>query len=243
MLELNTFSIAARCRTTSMLGVAVSTAVPCVGGICSFIHPAAGAIATQSWVNPYLGIDGLELLKSGMSARQVLDTLLSDDPGREVRQIGIVDRNGTAAAFTGKECVDWAGHITGDGFTVQGNMLAGAAVVEDMAKAAEAHAAAPLYDRLMAVLEAGQAAGGDKRGKQSAQVKVYGAELYPYLDVRVDEHDEPVRELRRVLEIAKAQLLPFVDGMPKRHDPLGHIPAATTEMLMLAPRRRPQRIG
>lgn len=239
MLELNTFSIAARCPRTGMLGVAVSTAVPAVGGICSFIKPGAGAIATQSWVNPYLGIDGLKLLEQGSSASAALDALLAGDEGRDVRQLGIVDRDGNAAAFTGSDCVDWHGHIVGEGFTVQGNMLVGAATIESMAEAARFSEPLALPERLMLVLEAGQAAGGDKRGKQSAALKVFFREEYPYFDVRVDEHRNPVAELRRVFEIAKQQLIPFVDGMPKRGDVLGSIPAEITEMLLMPPRYRP----
>jgi len=239
MLELNTFSISARCPRTGMLGVAVSTAVPAVGGICPFIKPGVGAISTQSWVNPYLGIDGLKLLEAGMSAREALDKLIADDPGRDVRQVGIVDAAGRSAAYTGRGCVDWAGHIEGDGFSVQGNMLVGAATIEKMAEAAEMSSAFPLHERLMAVLEAGQAAGGDKRGKQSAALKIYKVEEFPWLDIRVDEHRHPVAELRRVFEIAKAQLLPFIDGMPSRHDPIGGIPAEVTAMIMTPPPFRP----
>ena len=136
MIELNTFSIAARCARTGMLGVAVSTAVPAVGGICPFVRPGVGAIATQSWVNPYLGIDGLKLLPKACRRRRRSDKLIAGDPGRDVRQLGIVDAEGRTAAHTGSDCVDWAGHIVGDGFTVQGNMLVGAATIEQMAEAA-----------------------------------------------------------------------------------------------------------
>ena len=239
MINLNTFSIAARCPRTGMFGVAVSTAVPCVGGIVPYIKPGLGAIATQSWVNPYLGIDGLVLLEQGLSAEACLDKLMADDPGRTVRQLGIVDAQGRVAAHTGSDCVDWAGHKTGRQFTVQGNMLVGAATIDAMAEAAAASEASPLHERLMLVLEAGQAAGGDKRGKQSAALKVFNKEHYAWLDVRVDEHRHPVAELRRVFEIAKQQLLPFVDGMPSRHDPLGLIPAAVTAMIMTPPQYRP----
>lgn len=234
-----TFSISARCARTGMLGVAVSTAVPAVGGICPFIKPGVGAISTQSWVNPYLGIDGIALLDGGLAAQETLNRLIADDPGRDVRQIGIVDAKGRTAVHTGAACVDWAGHITGDGFTVQGNMLVGEATVERMAQAAEATASLTLPERLMLVLEAGQAAGGDKRGRQSAALKVYNIEHFPWLDLRVDEHRNPVAELRRVFEVALQQLLPFVKGMPSRQDPLGGIPAEVTAMLMLPPAYRP----
>lgn len=239
MLEVNTFSIAARCQQTGMLGVAVSTAVPGVGGICPFVKPHVGAIATQSWVNPYLGIDGLPMLEEGKSAQEVLDILIKNDPGRDVRQIGIVDSKGNSAAWTGKDCTDWHGHITGPDFAVQGNMLVGARTIEVMAETFTGTSALSLPERLVAVLEAGQTAGGDKRGRQSASVLVYKNELYPYLSLRVDEHAYPVAELRRVYEVARHQLLPFVDGMPSRNDPIGGLPKNVTDMLMTPPPHRP----
>lgn len=238
-IELNTFSITARCSRTGMLGVAVSTAVPGVGGICPFVKEDVGAIATQSWVNPYLGIDGLKLLEQGLSAPEALDRLIADDPGREVRQLGVVDAQGRSAAHTGRDCVDWAGHRTGDGWAVQGNMLVGAATIERMAEAAKATEPLDLAERLMIVLEAGQAAGGDKRGKQSAALRVFHEEQFPWLDLRVDEHRNPVAELRRVFEIAKQQVVPFVKGMPSRHDPVRSLPEEVTAMLLTPPAYRP----
>jgi uncharacterized Ntn-hydrolase superfamily protein len=239
MIELNTFSIAARCPRTGMLGVAVSTAVPAVGGICSFIKEGVGAIVTQSWVNPYLGIDGLKLLERGLSAEKALEKLLAEDAGRDDRQIGVVDAQGRAASFTGASCVNWAGHIVGEGFAVQGNMLVGAETISAMAEAARSSEAFDLPERLMLVLEAGQAAGGDKRGRQSAALKVYNKEAYPWLDIRADEHRNPVAELRRILEIAKHQLLPFVKGMPTRQDPLAGLPQEVSSMLLTPPPYRP----
>jgi uncharacterized Ntn-hydrolase superfamily protein len=239
MLEVNTFSISARCARTGMLGVAVSTAVPGVGGICPFVRPALGAISTQSWVNPYLGIDGLTLLEQGKSAQETLDTLIQGDPGRDVRQLGVVDAKGGSAAWSGPQCTQWFGHLTGPDFSVQGNMLVGSRTIEAMAAAFTATAGLTLPERLMAVLEAGQSAGGDKRGRQSAAMLVYKTEEYPYLSLRVDEHPYPVAELRRVFEVARHQLLPFVDGMPSRRDPLGALPKAVTDMLMTPPPFRP----
>ena len=156
-----------------------------------------------------------------------------------MRQLGIVDATGRAAAFTGRDCTGWCGHITGDGFTAQGNMLVGRETIDAMARAARDSHASPLPERLMLALEAAQQAGGDKRGKQSAYLKVFADEEYPYLSLGVDDHASPVAELRRVLEIARAQLIPFVDGMPTRRDPLGGIPPETTDMLMKAPQDRP----
>ena len=238
-MHLNTFSIAARCSRSGMLGVAVSTAVPGVGGICPYIKPGVGAISTQSWVNPYLGIDGLELLTQGLSAEETLEKLTDEDPGRAVRQLGIVDAEGRSAAWTGEDCVPWAGHHSSKDFSCQGNMLTGPETVEDMVGAFEAAAALELPERLLAALEAGQAAGGDKRGKQSAALKVYHEELYPLVDLRVDEHRFPVAELRRVFEVARHQYRPFMDGLPKRKDPLGSLGEDVTSLLMTPPPFRP----
>jgi uncharacterized Ntn-hydrolase superfamily protein len=239
MLEVNTFSISARCPRHGMLGVAVSTAVPGVGGICPFVEAGVGAISTQSWVNPYLGIDGLKLLRDGKSAKQALDELIRNDPGRDVRQIGIVDAKGESAAWSGRECTAWFGHRTGPDFSIQGNMLVGEPTITAMAEGFTQSASASLPERLVIALEAGQKAGGDKRGRQSAALLVYKTEGYPYLSLRVDEHAHPVAELRRVFEVARQQLLPFVDGMPSRKDPLGSLPKHVTDMLMTPPPFRP----
>lgn len=233
-----TFSVAARCPRTGQLGVAVSTAVPAVGAICPFVAPDVGAIATQSWVNPYLGIDGLQLLAEGLSAKQALDRLIDADPGHAVRQIGIVDATGQVAQHSGKDCTPWFGHRAGDGFACQGNMLTGAGVIDAMILSMEASTGLSLDERLVRALEAGQQAGGDMRGRQSASVKIHAAEEYPLLDLRVDAHADPVAELRRVFEIAKAQFLPFVTGMPTRQNPLGGLPEDVTEMLMRSPEER-----
>lgn len=238
-MQLNTFSISARCAETGMLGVAVSTAVPGVGGICPFVRPGIGAVATQAWVNPYLGHDSLDLLAQGRSAEQAVKSLIEADPGRAVRQLGVVDAQGRSCAWTGEDCVDWAGHRTGPDVSVQGNMLVGADTVAAMFDAFAAGAGTELPERLVKVLEAGQAAGGDKRGKQSAAVVVFDKEQYPYLDLRVDEHYDPVRELRRVFEVAKRQYLPFVVGMPTRANPLGGLGEEVTEMLLRRPADRP----
>jgi uncharacterized Ntn-hydrolase superfamily protein len=239
MLELNTFSIAARCARTNMLGVAVSTAVPGVGALCPFVRPGVGAVSTQSWVNPYLGIDGVRLMGEGKTAPQALDQLIAGDPGRDVRQLGLVDRDGGSAAWSGKDCTQWFGHLTGRDFAVQGNMLVGEKTIQAMADAFVGGAALDLPERLIAVLEAGQSAGGDKRGRQSAALLVHHKEEYPYLDLRVDEHRHPVAELRRVYEVARHQLVPFIAGMPTRANPLGNLPKHVTDILMTPPPFRP----
>ena len=238
-MYLSTFSISARCARTGMLGVAVSTAVPGVGGICPFVHPGVGAVSTQAWVNPYLGLDAIELLAEGKSAEQTVAAVIDADPGRAVRQLGVVDSQGRSSAWTGEECVDWAGQKTGADVSIQGNMLVGPATLEAMFESFAARAGDSLPERLVMVLEAGQAAGGDKRGRQSAAMVVFETERYPHIDIRVDEHDDPVRELRRVFEVAKQQYLPFVAGMPTRENPLGALGDDVTEMLMRPPADRP----
>ncbi len=190
--------------------------------LCPFARPGVGAIATQPFVNPYLGLDGLDLLARGLSAQETLDRLVAGDPGREVRQLGVVDRAGRSAAFSGRECVGWFGHRTGADFAAQGNMLVGAATVDALAATFAAHPAEELPERLVRALEAGQAAGGDKRGRQSAALYVVDRETaYAYLDLRVDEHPDPVAELRRIYEVVQVEMLPFIEALPTRTNPKG----------------------
>lgn len=234
-----TFSIVARCPSTGLLGVAVATAVPAVGSMCPFSRAKVGVVSTQSWVNPYLALGVLDAIVAGVPARAALAAALAEDEARELRQIGVIDAQGEASAFTGADCTPWCGQEIGDGFAVQGNMLTGPEVIDAMAAAFRASAGQKLDERLMRAMEAGDAAGGDKRGRQSASLRVQGAEDYCALDLRVDEHAAPVAELRRVLEIARLQLVPFVEGMPRRGIEAGPAPEAVTSMLALSPPDRP----
>lgn len=234
-----TFSIVARCPETGALGVAVATAVPAVGAVCPYLRAGVGAVSTQSWVNPYLALNGLDLLEQGNSAEEALQQVIKSDPAAALRQLGIVDHTGRAANWTGPDCTDWAGQRAGPGYAIQGNMLTGAAVLDAMETAFVASAGDTLGERLMGALEAGQLAGGDKRGRQSAALKVMRDEAYAYLDLRVDEHAEPVAELRRVFGVAQQQVLPFIEGMPTRSDPGRAPPASVTEMLLTPPPLRP----
>jgi uncharacterized Ntn-hydrolase superfamily protein len=234
-LELATFSIVARCPRSGMLGVAVSTAVPAVGAICPHVVAGVGAVSTQSWVNPYLAIEAMELMSKGRSGPAALEQVLAEDARSDLRQVGVVDSQGRAAAWTGEHCTPWCGDIVLEGCAVQGNMLVGEATLKAMVEAFEDAASCDLAERLLRALEAGQAAGGDKRGKQSAALRVHHGEAYPWLDLRVDEHAEPVAELRRVHDIARLQLLPFVEGMPKRGQAAEGVPEAVSEMLLKPP--------
>ena len=205
----STFSIVAFDPKTGDLGVAVASKFLAVGSVVPYAKAGVGAIATQSFANTTFGPKGLELLRKGLTPSQVLKQLLASDKDREFRQVGIVDAKGRAAAFTGKKCLPWAGHIVGKGFAVQGNILAGEQVVKAMAKAFQ-ETQGELAERLMAALEAGEQAGGDARGKQSAAILVvrkgagYGGFDDRYIDLRVDDHPEPVKELRRILNIKLA---------------------------------------
>jgi uncharacterized Ntn-hydrolase superfamily protein len=216
-----TFSIAARCPETGMVGVAVSTALLCVGQLCPFPRAGVGAISTQSFVNPYLGLHGLDYLASGMDAVAVRDRLAADDEGRALRQFTVVDRNGGSAAYSGVDCVPWFGHLTGDGYAVAGNMLTGEDVVAAMARTYEATAGQLFPERLVLALEAGQAAGGDKRGRQSAALKVMETEDYPLIDIRVDDDPDPVVELRRIWGLYNQGFNDVMRMMPTKTHPAG----------------------
>jgi len=222
-----------------MLGVAVATAVPAVGAVCPFVRTGVGAVSTQSWVNPYLAIDALRLMEQGRSAPEALDAVIGSDKGRETRQIGLVDANGRSSAWSGRECTQWFGQVVEPHLAVQGNMLVSELTVMDMVRSFRASEGLDLAERLLRAMEAGEAAGGDKRGRQSASLKVHHVEEYALLDLRVDEHPHPVAELRRVFEIAKLQLLPFVQGMPRRDAPGAAAPEAVVKLLGHPPPLRP----
>ncbi len=201
-----TFSIVATDPVTGEWGVAVASKFLAVGAVVTWAQAGVGAVATQAWANLSYGPNGLAMMGEGRSAEDVVRTLVEADDNREHRQVGMVDRHGRAAAWTGKDCFHWAGHRTGDGYTCQGNILASEAVVAAMAETFE-RSRGPLPERLVQVLEAGQAQGGDSRGQQSAALYVvkekgsYGGYLDRYVDLRVDDHPTPIAELRKVLEL------------------------------------------
>lgn len=198
-----TFSIVAFDPETEELGIAVQSKFVAVGAVVPYAKAGVGAIATQSFANTTYGPRGLELLAAGKTAQETVDALVEDDRGKARRQVGIVDAEGRPATFTGQRCMDWAGGVVGEHYCAQGNILAGEEVVKGMAKAFE-DAEGDLGDRLLAALEAGQAAGGDKRGRQSAALLIvregwgYGRQNDRYRDLRVDDHPEPIQELKRI---------------------------------------------
>ncbi|HET8778224.1 MAG TPA: DUF1028 domain-containing protein [Candidatus Limnocylindria bacterium] len=208
-----TYSIVARDPVSGAFGVAVQSHFFGVGPVVPWLEPGVGAVATQASVNVSFGPIGLELLRSGRAAPEVIPALVASDPGAAERQIGVVDRNGVAAAYTGERCIPAAGHIVGEGFSVHGNLLRSDACWPAMADAYRESEGAPFWDRLILSLEAAEAAGGDVRGRQSAAIVIVSAEPVAQawqgrlLDVRVDDHPDPVPELRRLAAMSEAYRL------------------------------------
>jgi len=216
-----TWSIIARDAATGAFGVAVATRFFASGSLCPHASGGVGALATQALINPTFGPRGLRLLGEGVGAAHVVATLVDGDAGRDQRQLHVIDRNGHIAAYTGRACTDWCGHKIAADHSVAGNMLAGPAVVEDTSAAFAANAALPLAQRLIAAMKAGEAAGGDKRGKQSAALIVYTTEEYPQLDIRVDDHPDPLAELARLERVSRERYVHFCAQLAKRGDPAG----------------------
>jgi uncharacterized Ntn-hydrolase superfamily protein len=201
-----TFSIVAFDRANGDLGVAVASKFPAVGAVVPWARAGVGAVATQSWANTDFGPDGLQLMGGGLPAAQALDAVLEPDGDREERQVGFVDARGRAATFTGANCMEWAGGVTGDGFAAQGNILAGEQVVAELGRA-YTETEGDLCDRLLAALLAADAAGGDRRGKQSAALLVvragggYEGRNDRYIDLRVDDHPDAPAGLARLFTV------------------------------------------
>lgn len=216
-----TWSIVARDPATSALGVIVATRFFAVGALCSHADGGVGALATQALINPTFGPRGLRLLREGLSAAQVLQVLIASDPGASVRQLHLQDAQGGIAAHTGEACVPWCGHRVREGFSVAGNMLAGPKVVEDTADAFERAVTLPFPQRLLAAMKAGEAAGGDKRGKQSAALRIHTDQEYPALDLRVDDHDDPLAELERLEAVSRERFVHFARFFATQQSPGG----------------------
>ena len=211
------------------LGVAIASRFFAVGALCPHVRSGVGALATQALVNPLYGEPGLALLAQGTPPSEVVRMLTAADAGREHRQLHVLDAQGRVAAHTGSACIDWCGHLAGARCSLAGNMLAGPQVLLETAAAYERSTGLPLAERLLLALEAGDAAGGDKRGKQAAAILVCTTEAYPSLDLRVDDHEEPFRELRRLYEKSCERFQPFVACLPSRARPAGVTDRAVIE--------------
>ncbi len=225
-----TFSIVARDPQAGELGIAVQSKFLAVGAVVPWARAEVGAIATQAWANTSYGLRGLELLAEGLSAQDVLKMLLSQDDGRAERQVGIISMRSEPVTYTGEQCFPWAGGRVGEHFACQGNILVSEETVQAMAYTFE-HTDGLLCDRLLAALAAGQAAGGDSRGQQSAALLVvrakggYGGFTDRFIDLRVDDHPTPITELQRILQLHKLYLFPT-----DPHDILSIDETLTTEL-------------
>jgi uncharacterized Ntn-hydrolase superfamily protein len=217
-----TWSIIARDPLTGQIGIAVATRFFAVGALVPHIAPLRGGVATQALVNPYYGIDAVRLLAEGKAPRDIITALIAADEGRESRQLHIMDADGRVAAHTGRECVDWCGHVEGTGFSIAGNMLAGGEVLDDTANAyVVASERLPFAQRLITAMKAGEAVGGDKRGKQSAALLIHGEEEWSSLDLRVDDHADPLAELERLEQVSRERWVHFRQFLPTRKNPAG----------------------
>lgn len=232
-----TFSIVGVDLETGDLGVAVASKFLAVGAVVPWANAGAGAVATQAYANVAYGPDGIALMREGLSAAQALERLVAADDGRDQRQVGLVDARGGAAAYTGASCHAWAGHQTGAGFACQGNILTGPETTAAMAATFAARSGA-LADRLLAALEAGDAAGGDRRGRQSAALYVarheggYLGANDVFVDLRVDDAAQPVQELRRLLTLHDLYL-----GASAREDTIAIDPSLLCELQEIMRRR------
>jgi uncharacterized Ntn-hydrolase superfamily protein len=222
-----TWSIIAR-DASGAFGVAIATRFFAVGALCPHAESGVGALSTQALVNPYYGRHGLDLLRARVPAPEVVGKLTAPDEGREHRQLHVIDAQGRIGQYTGAKCVDWCGAIRGDGFSVAGNMLANENVIRETARAFE-KSKKPFAERLIAALEAGEAAGGDKRGKQSAALLVFSLEEYADLNLRVDDHAEPLAELRRLYDKAHERFVPYLKCSPSKARPFGIFDRAVIE--------------
>jgi uncharacterized Ntn-hydrolase superfamily protein len=229
-----TWSIIARDPLTGQIGIAVATKFFAVGARVPHVAPGIGGVATQALINPYYGIDGVKLLRDGRSPQEVIAALIAGDDGRESRQLHVMDASGRISAHTGRECVDWCGHVEGDGFSIAGNMLAGRAVLDDTAKTYVANGRLPFAQRLIAAMKAGEAAGGDKRGKQSAALLIHGSEEWSDLDLRVDDHADPLAELTRLEQVSRERWVHFRQFLPTRSNPAGVTDRATIDAAVAA---------
>ena len=223
-----TWSIVAR-DPSGALGVAVASRFFAVGALCPAVRGGKGALATQALMNPLYARDAIRVLEIGLAPAQIVERLIAADAGREARQFHLIDSAGRIAAHTGKACIDWCGERAGDGYSIAGNMLAGPQVLEATARTYEAASALPFAERLIEAMQAGEAAGGDKRGKQAAALLIHTTEDYPFLSLRVDDHVEPLQELARLLAVSLERFQPFVSCLPSNARPAGITDRAAIE--------------
>jgi uncharacterized Ntn-hydrolase superfamily protein len=224
-----TWSIIARDPPTGAFGIAVATRFFAVGALCPHAMSGVGALCTQALINPTYGPHGLKLLSEGVPAAEMVQRLTAADAGAAHRQLHVIDRSGHIAAHTGAACIDWCGETHAEDYSIAGNMLVGPMVLEATAQAYDRSRGRPFAERLIAALEAGEAVGGDKRGKQSAALLIHSSEAYPDLDLRVDDHVDPLTELRRLYHVSETYFTPFRRFLPTRAHPAGIFDRAVIE--------------
>ena len=216
-----TWSIIFHERSSGRIAIAVATKFFAVGARVPYIEPQKGAVCTQAMVNPLYGPHGLRLIREGLGATDIVRILTTPDAGREHRQLHVMGADGRFAAHTGAECVPWCGHWIGEDMSVAGNMLAGPQVVAETVRYFRENELMPLPRRLIAAMKAGEKVGGDKRGKQSAALVIYGNQEYSELDLRVDDHVEPLLELARLEAVSREHWTHFRAFMPTRENRAG----------------------
>jgi uncharacterized Ntn-hydrolase superfamily protein len=233
-----TWSILARDPETGAFGAAVATRFFAVGALCIHVEGHVGALATQALVNPMYAVHGMPMLREGRAPEAVVAALLAQDAGRETRQLHMIDATGRIAQHTGGECIAWCGQVRRADVSIAGNMLAGAAVLD---RTLEAYAAAQgsLAERLLTALEAGEAAGGDKRGRQSAALKIATRDPYPDLDIRADDHPDPLVELRRLHRVSLERFAVFRRLMPGAENACGVFDRTVIEAIIAREGRPP----
>lgn len=215
-----TFSIVARDPGTGFIGIAVASRFFACGAMVPYVS-ARSAFASQAFINPLWGLDGLTRLDHGDAPDHILADLVAADQGQANRQAHMICPEGRIAQHTGADCVDWAGQCSAKNVSIAGNMLAGPAVIDEMLRAWHGASGEPFEVRLLSAMEAGEAAGGDKRGRQSASLVVHGGQPYPALDLRVDDHEDPLRELRRLVAVSEERFALFRTALPTRENPSG----------------------
>ena len=215
-----TWSIIAR-GPAGEFGIAIASRFFAVGMLCAHARSGVGAVATQALVNPHYGPQGLDFLSQGVSPEKAIRELTSKDEGRDHRQLHMIDAQGRIAAHTGSKCIEWCGHLAGDGYSVAGNMLTGPEVLQSTAKKYLESKNLSFAERLLEALHAGEKAGGDKRGKQAAALRIHATEDYPFLDIRVDDHEDPIEELKRLYRKSLERFQPFAPCLPSRANPAG----------------------
>jgi uncharacterized Ntn-hydrolase superfamily protein len=216
-----TFAIVACDRSAGEVGVAVASRVLAVGAFCPYVRGGVGAVSSQAYLNPYLGYDCLRLMADGDAVGDAVDRLLADDPGRDWRQLIAVDAAGQPRAYTGARVDPWCGDRVGDGFAVAGNILYGPETLDAMAETFAAQGDLPLAERLLASLAAGDDAGGDRRGRQSAALLIGRSLELPYVSLRVDDHSDPITELGRIYGLAHEGALPLGALVSTSREPRG----------------------